>query len=156
MRTRYLRLVRIIAASFFSVAFNPAEAQIIKVLSGDWSGMAHFKARISEQGRTLEDPTAALRTEIYFTIDKQGNIRGRTISNGCQINGLATPWIGDNLLQLQVNFSGCSHIGFNRRFTGHLQFNTQRRTADLLLTYSDISPLASRLGYYEIKGNVQL
>lgn len=139
-----------------AMAASSADAQVIKVLSGQWSGMAHFSAKISENGRSLEDPTANAHVEIYMTIDKQGNVSGRTISNGCQIRGLATPWMNDNSLDLQLNFSGCQHAGFNRRFTGHLLYRPNKRNADITLHTTDMSALPNRIGSYRIQGNMQL
>lgn len=135
---------------------GPANAQVIKGLSGQWAGMAHFSARVSQNGRSLEDPSAKAHVELYIDIDKQGNISGRTTSNNCQIRGLATPWALDNVLDLQVNFSGCHHAGFNRRFTGQLVYRPHKRNADITLSTLDVSMSPSRIATYSVHGNIGL
>lgn len=116
--------------------------------------MARFSARISENGRSLEDETAKAYVEIYMTIDKLGNVTGRTTSNHCQINGLATPWISPTALDIQINLTGCKHAGFNRRFSGKLIYRPQKRNADMALSTIAIDSVTRRWNFYDIKANV--
>lgn len=116
--------------------------------------MARFSARIAENGRSLEDETAKAYVEIYMTIDKLGNVTGRTTSNHCQINGLATPWVFPTALDIQINLTGCKHAGFNRRFNGKLLYRPQKRNANMDLSAMTIDSLTGRWSSYDIKANV--
>ena len=82
---------------------------------GDWRGQVQYQATF--KGHPVAEAHAVVQTTL--SIDPQGKILGSSPENGCKMNGIASPGIGQTILNLDITLTGCTFSKLNRRLTGH-------------------------------------
>ena len=84
--------------------------------NGDWHGQAQFHARVGSNF----DPKVHSVSDLAITIDPQGKLTGVSNGTGCRALGLAVPSGPKTAYNLDVTLTGCTHPGYNQRYSGNL------------------------------------
>lgn len=118
--------------------------------SGTWRGQVQYQA--TTKGGIV--PAAMAVVPMTIEIDPQGKIKGSSPENGCKLNGIAAPGISPQSLSLDVTFSECRYVGFNRRFSGVIAVNQAQKYALLSLNGSHIVVMGN-MSIFDIKGTMR-
>ena len=117
---------------------------------GDWRGQVQYQATF--RGQAVSEAHAVVQTTV--SIDPQGKILGSSPENGCKMKGIASPGIGQTVLNLDITLSGCTFSKLNRRLTGTLAlYPAEKRTQFWIYAYpvDFLNPGWS----YDIKGTLR-
>ena len=101
---------------------------------GEWRGQAQYL--IEKHG--AQAPLFHDVTPLTIRIDADGKIVGASNGSGCRLLGLARP-MGNNVMSIDVTFTGCAHAALNRRITGTAAHYQQDKRLDLSLLKIDAS-----------------
>ena len=101
---------------------------------GEWRG----QARNLIEGHGAQAPLFHDVTPLTIRIDADGKIVGASNGNGCRLLGLERP-MSNNVMSIDVTFTGCAHAALNRRITGTAAHYSQDKRLDLNLLKLDTS-----------------
>ncbi|MFZ5555285.1 MAG: hypothetical protein ACOZDY_00960 [Pseudomonadota bacterium] len=110
------------------IAF-PALTGPFDSVAGVWYGQAQYQA--SKAGQPVNEAHAVV--QLAIRVEPGGKLVGQSPENGCQLLGLATPFVGPNSFQLDVTLSKCGFSMLNRRYTESLALNPKAGTLSLSL-----------------------
>jgi len=117
---------------------------------GDWRGQVQYQATF--KGQPLPEAHAVVQTTL--SIDPQGKVLGSSPENGCKMKGIASPGIGQTILNLDITLSGCTFSKLNRRLTGTLAlYPAEKRTQFWI--YAHPVDLLNPGWSYDIKGTLR-
>lgn len=117
---------------------------------GDWRGQVQYQATF--KGQPLTEAHAVVQTTL--SIDPQGKILGASPENGCKMKGIASPGIGQTILNLDITLTGCTFSKLNRRLTGTLAlYPAEKRTQFWI--YAHPVDLLNPGWSYDIKGTLR-
>ncbi|HKU71827.1 MAG TPA: hypothetical protein VJQ51_13415 [Burkholderiales bacterium] len=142
-------LVRSFAAALALAMFSSAAGAAADVVNdystpnGDWRGQAQFHARVGSNF----DPKAHSVSDLAISIDPQGKVTGVSSGTGCRALGLAVPSGPKTVFNLDVTFTGCSHPGYNQRYSGNLFLYPRDSYASLRLRSYRIDPTSKSVSY---------
>ena len=117
---------------------------------GDWRGQVQYQATF--KGHPVAEAHAVVQTTL--SIDPQGKILGSSPENGCKMKGIASPGIGQTILNLDITLTGCTFSKLNRRLTGTLAlYPAEKRTQFWI--YAHPVDLLNPGWSYDIKGTLR-
>lgn len=117
---------------------------------GDWRGQVQYQATF--KGQAVSEAHAVVQTTL--SIDPQGKILGSSPENGCKMKGIASPGIGQTILNLDITLTGCTFSKLNRRLTGTLAlYPAEKRTQFWI--YAHPVDLLNPGWSYDIKGTLR-
>lgn len=117
---------------------------------GDWRGQVQYQATF--KGQPLPEAHAVVQTTL--SIDPQGKILGSSPENGCKIKGIASPGIGQTILNLDITLTSCAFSKLNRRLTGTLALYPAEKRAQFWI-YAHPVDLLNPGWSYDIKGTMR-
>ena len=116
-------------------------------LYGEWRGQTQFQATAKGQ-RIGEAHNVA---SMVLKVDKDGKVTGGSAESGCRALGISAPSVAPTVLSLDISFSGCRYVGYNRRFSGTLALYPKNRHAQLRLM--SIAPLQGQ--QFDVKATMR-
>lgn len=117
---------------------------------GDWRGQVQYQA--SFNGQPISEAHAIVQTTV--SIDPQGKITGTSPENGCKMKGIASPGIGNTILNLDITLAGCAYQKFNRRLSGTLALYPAEKRAQFWI-YAHPVDFLNPGQSYDIKGTMR-
>lgn len=117
---------------------------------GDWRGQVQYQA--SFNGQPISEAHAIVQTTV--SIDPQGKITGTSPENGCKMKGIASPGIGNTILNLDITLTGCAYQKLNRRLSGTLALYPAEKRAQFWI-YAHPVDFLNPGQSYDIKGTMR-
>lgn len=120
---------------------------------GNWWGQTQYQASV--RGQPV--PEAHAVVPLAINIDQRGRVSGASRDNGCQLLGVAAPYVTTAILTLDVTLSGCRYPALNRRYQGSLTVNARDNSARFYLRAFDAvtGALGAGPASYDIKATMK-
>jgi hypothetical protein len=139
IRTTFIALSALLPTGLLAAPFD--------AIKGSWRGAVQMDERERPQAHTVGP--------MEFHIGADGAIDG-IHANGCKFSGVVQPYVGKSMFNVDLRTQSCKYEGFNRRWKGHLHFQSDWRSVALQWTSSDLpTPLTRVAGrYFDAKGTL--
>jgi len=118
---------------------------------GDWRGQAQFQGTLA--GKI--DPAAQTVSELSVKIEPGGRLTGASATNGCKLQGTATPGAAPTVANLEITFSGCTYPELNRKFMGNLIEYPKDRYVALSLNANQLATGGKKPATYSVKATIR-